>query len=183
MEGMRENNQNPVSSWPLFKYMTFLEGHIRPRKSYKMMMKEMMYRQSGENCDTERGGYDSDDRTHSDDDTNDNIGGMIYKGNEQYSDDQPSIDENNVTQFMVPEINLPPPPPMKRRRFNDDLLYQNQFSQYSTSSEILPRVDKFNRFGQFVASSLADLPEEQALNLIEKFTSDIVSNLKSNLSN
>lgn len=27
------------SSWPLFGYLTFLDGHIRPRKSYKSMMR------------------------------------------------------------------------------------------------------------------------------------------------
>lgn len=28
---------NARSTWPLFDYLTFLDGHIRPRKSYKRM--------------------------------------------------------------------------------------------------------------------------------------------------
>lgn len=30
------------SSWPLFVHLTFLDGHIRPRKSYKSMMRRSM---------------------------------------------------------------------------------------------------------------------------------------------
>lgn len=185
---MRENNQNPVSTWPLFEYMTFLEGHIRPRKSYKMMMKEMMYRQGGENGDM-RGGYDSEDR--SDEDTQN---GMIYdhNGKHEFSDDQPSIDESNVAQYVVPEMTESglPPPPMKRLRLgnNDDHSLMSSFqsggyNQYSMQNEGFPKMDKYNKFGQFIASSLADLPEEQALALIEKFTLDVVGAMRNNLTN
>lgn len=34
--------------------------------------------------------------------------------------------------------------------------------------------DKFNAFGTFIASSLQDLPETKALEIIEKFTNEIV---------
>lgn len=34
-----EGIHHPKSSWPLFRHLTFLDGHIRPRKSYKSMMK------------------------------------------------------------------------------------------------------------------------------------------------
>lgn len=36
---------------------------------------------------------------------------------------------------------------------------------------------KFEAFGNFVASSLTDLPETKALELIEKFTSELVRTL------
>lgn len=40
VENMRaEGQKNPKSSWPLFQNLNFLDGHIRPRKSYKTMMK------------------------------------------------------------------------------------------------------------------------------------------------
>jgi len=188
MESMRENNQTPISTWPLFEYMTFLEGHIRPRKSYKMLMKEMIQRQNGDYGDSTRGGFDSDER--SDDD-----GHLSYNqnGKHEYSDDNPTIDESNVSQFMVPEMtesSLPPPPPMsiKRQRLNDDSMISSYHpGSYSNflmqSGETIPKLDKYNKFGQFIASSLADLQEEQALSLIEKFTLDIVASMRNNLTN
>lgn len=40
VESLRnEGIRSPKSSWPLFAHLTFLDGHIRPRKSYKSMMK------------------------------------------------------------------------------------------------------------------------------------------------
>lgn len=40
-----------------------------------------------------------------------------------------------------------------------------------------PRELKYNAFGSFVSSSLMDLPQKMALELVEKFTSDIVKAL------
>lgn len=40
-----------------------------------------------------------------------------------------------------------------------------------------PTMNKFEAFGNFVASSLADLPEINALELIEKFTGELVTSL------
>lgn len=40
-----------------------------------------------------------------------------------------------------------------------------------------PSTAKFEAFGHFVASSLIDLPEKNALALVEKFTSEIVKSL------
>lgn len=39
--------------------------------------------------------------------------------------------------------------------------------------------DKFDAFGTFMATSLTDLPERKALELVEKFTSEIVKALLS----
>jgi hypothetical protein len=40
MEGMRsEACPNPKSSWPLYKYLLFFDGHIKQRRSYKMLKK------------------------------------------------------------------------------------------------------------------------------------------------
>lgn len=39
--------------------------------------------------------------------------------------------------------------------------------------------DKFDAFGNFIVSSLTDLPERKALELVEKFTCDIVKALLS----
>lgn len=35
---MQDGDPNAKSTWPLFDRMSFLEGHIRPRKSYKSIM-------------------------------------------------------------------------------------------------------------------------------------------------
>lgn len=32
--------RNPKTSWPLFQHLGFLDNHIRPRKSYKGMMRK-----------------------------------------------------------------------------------------------------------------------------------------------
>lgn len=46
-----------------------------------------------------------------------------------------------------------------------------------------PREYKYNAFGNFVASSLLDLPQKMALELVEKFTSDIVKALTMKMEN
>ena len=46
-----------------------------------------------------------------------------------------------------------------------------------TSRPRRSRCDKFEAFGNFVVSSLTDLPERKALELLEKFTGDIVQAL------
>lgn len=48
---------------------------------------------------------------------------------------------------------------------------------YKRSSSKNPSAAKFEAFGQFIASSLIDLPEKNALELVEKFTSEIVKTL------
>lgn len=40
VEHLRDSGEsNARSTWPLFNNLTFLDGHIRPRKSYKSMMR------------------------------------------------------------------------------------------------------------------------------------------------
>lgn len=39
---MQDGDPNAKSTWPLFDRMNFLEGHIRPRKSYKSIMNRSM---------------------------------------------------------------------------------------------------------------------------------------------
>ena len=43
--------KNPKSTWPLFRHLTFLDGHIRPRKSYKSMMKRSYNRSHNDDDD------------------------------------------------------------------------------------------------------------------------------------
>lgn len=194
-----ETNQNASSTWPLFDSMMFLEGHIRPRKSYKMIQREMMSKRHSDNSESgiTRDAYDSDEQCQSDDDVH-----FVYDSStnkqEQFSDSQ---DEPNVHQYLMPEISeaspsssLPAPPPMKRQKqlhHNDNNhlsihsvnSYAQNHQNYQQSPMITSRVDKYQKFGNFIASSLSDLPEEQALSLIEKFTMDIVTTMKNNIVN
>lgn len=50
-------------------------------------------------------------------------------------------------------------------------------SRRATNSRKEPSHDKFHAFGQFMASSLIDMPEKNALELVEKFTIEIVQKL------
>lgn len=52
---------------------------------------------------------------------------------------------------------------------------QNQ--SYKRTTPKNPSSAKFEAFGHFIASSLIDLPEKNALELVEKFTSEIVRTL------
>lgn len=52
---------------------------------------------------------------------------------------------------------------------------QNQSYKRALSKN--PASAKFEAFGLFVSSSLIDLPETNALELVEKFTSEIVKSL------
>lgn len=49
---MQDGDPNAKSTWPLFDRMSFLEGHIRPRKSYKSIMNRSM-----ENNDQQHGQF------------------------------------------------------------------------------------------------------------------------------
>lgn len=52
-----------------------------------------------------------------------------------------------------------------------------QNHSYKRASPKNPSSAKFEAFGHFLASSLIDLPEKNALELVEKFTSEIVKSL------
>lgn len=56
-----------------------------------------------------------------------------------------------------------------------DLSIHNQ--SYKRAPSKNPSAAKFEAFGQFISSSLIDLPEKNALELVEKFTSEIVKTL------
>lgn len=58
---------------------------------------------------------------------------------------------------------------------SEELSMHNQ--SYKRSSPKNPSSAKFEAFGTFVASSLIDLPETNALELVERFTSEIVKAL------
>lgn len=84
----------------------------------------------------------------------------------------------------------PPPPPMTNGDSNHnaganqtialDSESEMSIAQNQSYKRILPKNPssaKFEAFGKFVASSLIDLPEKSALDLVEKFTSEIVKTL------
>ncbi|XP_073826861.1 jing interacting gene regulatory 1 [Musca autumnalis] len=67
----------------------------------------------------------------------------------------------------------------KRRPHHDDTAASSSFYNNAPPKmpRLSPRENKYNSFGNFIASSLLDLPQKMALELVEKFTSDIVKAL------
>lgn len=60
---------------------------------------------------------------------------------------------------------------------DSDSEMSTQNHSYKRSTPKIPSSAKFEAFGHFIASSLIDLPEKDALELVEKFTSDLVRTL------
>lgn len=54
-------------------------------------------------------------------------------------------------------------------------------ASYEQPSKTSKKTEKFQSFGQFVAASLSDLPEEKALDLVEKFTLQLVRVMRDNV--
>lgn len=65
---------------------------------------------------------------------------------------------------------LPQPVTSSERRHNDLILKLHR------------RPCKFQAFGQFLTAALADMPEDKALSLIEQFTIELVTKMKSSSS-
>ena len=74
-----------------------------------------------------------------------------------------------------------------RSQYVDQLLNRNcPVNENSTSLQLQTNTDnltdinngKYKAFGQFVASSLIEMNEVQALSLVEKFTTELVNYLK-----
>lgn len=60
---------------------------------------------------------------------------------------------------------------------DSDSEVSTQNHSHRRSSQKNPSHAKFEAFGSFIASSLIDLPEKNALELVERFTSEIVKTL------
>lgn len=87
--------------------------------------------------------------------------------------------QNGITQNRTTSISLRNINSLKRSlQFDDNIPYQPTKTQKQHHS-----ADKYNAFGAFVTASLLDMPENNALALIEKFTNEIVRALIDNSNN
>jgi hypothetical protein len=194
-EMAEEGNPNPKSTWPLFEYLRFLDGHIRQRKSYKKMM-----RRSADQNNVNSNDNDSFDEaeytaftpkiTLRDDSCTmkSEYGGSVENMHQQnHHLQQQQLHTQEMYENVYHENSgggtsashnndsqeLPSLPPLKRQKYND----------YESSSSPMPlpvaapKPDKFEAFGKFVTASLCDLPKQKALELIQKITSEIVQTL------
>lgn len=191
------------SPWPLFYHLTFLDGHIRPRRSYKSMMRRHM--------DGKISNRKSDDSTEKKSNGNIHYVDCSSNGNAEvkYETEMESEEDRieNNDNFLDPSNFLADDSEAETttqsnyqentsRQSNGGLKLRNietlkrGFSADSDNIDIEPdkkysrnsssRYDKFDAFGKFLSASLGELAETKALELIERFTSDIVKALIDN---
>ncbi|XP_055710893.1 uncharacterized protein LOC129806360 isoform X1 [Phlebotomus papatasi] len=248
LETMRQEGEEPRCTWALYNLMTFLDGHIRPRKSYKAMMRRNQQRQQGNHMpsitrqhqqfiDSIAGNsecslfelqrqqqenyqkmvneapaevkaeyvYDSYgpivDEIDEEDVANQQspngvenfINPTVLLGADDSKDETAENSEQkqsaNVSELSQPQASTSQPTPyinvrhvdgMKRKHSEISGHHHDQFylqNQLLARQNLERRTDKFNAFGHFMATSLAEMPEHRALELVAKFTIQLVNAL------
>lgn len=177
-----EGITNPKPMWPYYHNLNFLSGHIRQRKSYKAM-RSVNGGPGFRGFTKEEGRYRivspySTNRTL---DIKEEVDDQLYEnGNEPdsfindtmntSSEAQPHT--TSKTSQTLQNINI-----LKQSLLADDCSDpSNPMAQRKLSKNHHPS-HKFEAFGSFVNNSLQDLPPHKALEMINKFTSDIVQAL------
>lgn len=175
-----EGVASPKASWPLYNSLDFLNGHIKQRKSYKMVRsvsggpgfrgftKEegryriarpyFMNRSIEIKEEVEEEIYDEPGNGNDTKNTNDTMNA---------SDSQPHT-ATKTSQQTLKHID----------RLKQSLLAANEDCS-KTPKRIIKNQNhnpshKFEAFGSFISNSLQDLPPQTALTIIDRFTSDIV---------
>lgn len=179
LQAMRDEGiPNPKPMWPLYHNLNFLSGHIRQRKSYKLM-RSVTNGAGFRGFTKEEGRYrvvrpymkkvqqeikqEIDDQPY--DCLNETLNPPTYKDETMnISDIQPrTISKTSQT---LKNINI-----LKQSLLADD-------SADTSGKKKIPRnhhpSHKFEAFGSFVNNSLQDLPQHKALAMIDRFTSELV---------
>ncbi|XP_037036440.1 uncharacterized protein LOC119074416 [Bradysia coprophila] len=219
--------RNPKISWPLFANLRFLDNHIRPRKSYKGMMrkegflfdtykdKDQDYVPNGTRVHAPRRGRPPLQRKEIKDESADNDVNELFQREYETEDDGGNDTSNNVDDYLNPanfledtesennDIQLITDSNVSTNGYNHDehqkpsLTVRNinclKRSLQDSADDCpfrepkMPKLhkahrtsDKFEAFGNFVTASLQDLPENKSLEIIEKFTNEIVRALIQN---
>jgi len=209
-----EGIRSAKSSWHLFEKLRFLDNHIRPRKSYKGMMRkegflfdtykdnDQDYVPNGvarKSVHAPRRGRpplvrkeikdEKDDNDVSElfqreyeteDDANDTQNGDEYLNPANFLEDTES--ENNDFQLIDSNVNYTNgissdehKPSLTVRSINSlKRSLQDTGDSNFREAKMHKASDKFEAFGNFVTASLQDLPENKSLEIIEKFTNEIV---------
>ncbi|XP_013099608.2 protein kinase 4 isoform X1 [Stomoxys calcitrans] len=95
---------------------------------------------------------------------------------------------SDMTHPKLRKLSRPPQmatPTIGKRVYEDDCghMVGSAYNNFPKQMRLSPRENKYNAFGNFISSSLLDLPQKMALELVEKFTSDIVKALTAKMEN
>ncbi|XP_037045720.1 uncharacterized protein LOC119081083 [Bradysia coprophila] len=165
LQSLRDDGlPNPKPMWPLYHNLNFLSSHIRQRKSYKTMRMRTVTVEAGFRGFTKAEGCRfvrpyATDRTV---EIKNEVGDQLNLN----GDADESMDTSRISQTL-----------RNIDRLKQSLLADNDFSGIVSPEKILKNhhpSQKFEAFGSFVSDSLQDLPENNALEIIARFTSEIV---------
>jgi hypothetical protein len=191
LQSMREDGiLNPKPVWPLFHNLNFLSGHIRQRKSYKMM-RPIKHREGFRGFTREEGRYGIIRRPHS---IEQNVEMEIKKESNDNNEQEFENDNDMVNpgSFLEDPINANDVQQQTLSKTSQTLKNINILKQSLLEDDCTDTLDqrkpvrihhashKFEAFGSFVNASLQDLPQHKALVMIDRFTSEIVRALTTN---
>lgn len=178
-----EGITNPKPLWPLFHNLNFLSGHIKQRKSYKTM-RSVSGGPGFRGFTKEEGRYRIIrpymlNRTM---EIKEEVGEQLYENGNDTADRDSFMDDTmnasddvdrrtvNKTSQTLRNINI----------LKQSLLADDCSNDPTTQKKIIKNhhpSHKFEAFGSFVNNSLQDLPQDKALEMIDRFTSEIVQAL------
>ncbi|KAL5274053.1 hypothetical protein ACFFRR_000670 [Megaselia abdita] len=182
-----------TSPWPLYNHLSFLSNHIRSRRSYKSMMTRsnpmemMMYSNSNSNQGSPGmdmlGGMDhhyapehfesfediqiKHEKMEDCDKSNSEqpVQNTSSKGGETDNRPMPHLQHHSTNVFREPPLKRSFPVQQTPKYYGPPAPKRQKFEG---------RSEKFEAFGKFLSTSLCDLPESKALELVQKFTNDLV---------
>lgn len=173
-----EGVSTPKAMWPLYHNLNFLSGHIKQRKSYKMM-RSVSGGPGGFRGFTKEEGRYRVARPYLMNPTvtiKEEVDNQMYRnGNDTVDPD--SLDDTMNTSDVLPHtINKTSQTLQNINRLKQSLLADdcsNSTAQKKITKNHHPS-HKFEAFGSFVNNSLQDLPQHTALAMIDRFTSELV---------
>lgn len=175
LQSMRDEGiTNPKPMWPLYHNLNFLSGHIRQRKSYKMM--RLSNSSAGFRGFTKEEGKYRIARPFI-------IDRNLQQEIKHEINEQNCENGNESINFM--EMNVPEDQPhiskTSQTLKNINILKQSLLADDGSDSTGHKKIKrnhhpshKFEAFGSFLSNSLQDLPQHKALAMIDRFTSEIV---------
>lgn len=168
-----EGLPNRKSVWPLYHNLNFLSDHIRQRKSRKMMGTFTEGRDFRGFTKAEVQGHIA--RSHV-------ISRTVKIKNEVVgqNDNEKLAAGESVTMYDTSNVSDIPQhnaDKISQTLRNINSLKQSLLTKQEEISENHHPCHKFEAFGTFVSDSLQDLPDVRALEMIDKFTSEIVQAL------
>ncbi|XP_055907070.1 uncharacterized protein LOC129942239 [Eupeodes corollae] len=175
-----QRNDNPKgfaeSKWPLFELLGFLQEHIPVRRSFRTMRCKRKYSESEYVIKSEQDTDGSDaERTRDSEYRNARKGQARSYGNStqqtKYRNSPYFSASRNACGPAATRLSRMPRQVYASR--HAQAIYQRKM-ETPVRSNLPPGSEKFHAFGQFLTSSLIELPETEALVLIDQFTSELV---------